>query len=119
MMAQDPPVDAAVLHVGGSAWSTMLERSSNWPTFEMVMQDSVPDPADRQLLYSVSQLFWDPADPLLYASDWPTCEAAADYASVFEIASAFIDSKNASAAPKFWSRNAQAAYRLTDVPSAD
>lgn len=67
LMALSPPVDAAVLHVPGAMWSTMLERSSNWSLFEGVFGPAVPDPVDRQLLYSVSQLWWDPVDPIAYA----------------------------------------------------
>lgn len=58
------PVDGAVLHVGGAMWSTMLERSSNWPLFEGALVNVVTDPADRQLLYSYSQLHWDAVDPI-------------------------------------------------------
>jgi hypothetical protein len=68
-VATGAPVDAAVLHVGGSMWSTMLERSSNWPTFETILTVKYPNPAERQLLYAVSQLYWDPADPIAYADD--------------------------------------------------
>ncbi len=66
MLANDPPFDAVVLHVGGGFWSTMLERSSNWSTFELLMEDGVPNPEDRQLLYAISQLWWDPVDPASY-----------------------------------------------------
>lgn len=69
LVANDAPVDAAVLHVGGSMWSTMLERSSNWTTFETLMIESVPEARDRQLLYSISQLWWDYADPASFAPD--------------------------------------------------
>ncbi len=62
-------IDYAVLHVGGSMWSTMLERSSNWPTFEQLLQYSMPDPVDRQVSYAVSQLLWDPVDPIDHAGD--------------------------------------------------
>lgn len=55
--------DAAVFHVGGSAWSTMLERSSHWSLFETLLVDGIASPRDRQLLYALSQLFWDLADP--------------------------------------------------------
>ena len=50
-------------------WSTMLERSSNWTLFEAPMVDSVPEPSDRQLLYSMSQLWWDFADPATFSSE--------------------------------------------------
>jgi hypothetical protein len=67
LLANQDAVDRAVLHVGGSDWSTMLERSSNWPPFEAALVRTVPDPADRQLLYAVSQLLWDPVDPAIHA----------------------------------------------------
>jgi len=63
------PVDSAVLHIAGSSWSTMLERSGAWTAFEIYMVDSVANPTDRQLLYSVSQLWWDQADPIAYTDD--------------------------------------------------
>ncbi len=67
-LANQDIIEHGVLHVGGAAWSTMLERSSNWTQFEMLMEDAVPSPRDRQQLYSLSQLFWDPVDPASYAS---------------------------------------------------
>ncbi|MCP4916340.1 MAG: hypothetical protein GY913_05410 [Proteobacteria bacterium] len=69
LVANTPELDAAVLHVGGSAWSTMLERSANWTDFEVLMEYGVPSPAERQHLYAVSQLYWDPVDPAGYAAD--------------------------------------------------
>jgi hypothetical protein len=60
------PFLRAVLHVAGSAWSTMLERSSNWAAFESVVSRSIPDPYERQKLYAASQLFWDMVDPASY-----------------------------------------------------
>jgi len=66
VLANQETVDTAVLHVGGAAWSTMLERSSNWPPFEAAVVRTVEDPVDRQELYAVSQLLWDPVDPAAY-----------------------------------------------------
>ena len=68
LVANTPSLEAAVFHVGGASWSTMLERSSNWSVFEILMEDAVPSPRDWQLLYAFSQLFWDPADPATYAA---------------------------------------------------
>lgn len=63
-------VEQGVLHVGGSTWSTMLERSQNWTLFEqLIVSSGLDDPGDRQLDYALSQLLWDPADPALYADD--------------------------------------------------
>ncbi|MCB9674603.1 MAG: hypothetical protein H6737_05760 [Alphaproteobacteria bacterium] len=69
MLANDPPLDGAVLHVGGSTWSTMLERSSNWTAFELFLDATTPDPLVRQRLYAASQLWWDSADPIAYTAD--------------------------------------------------
>jgi hypothetical protein len=68
-LANQHSIDYAVLHVGGSAWSTMLERSSDWPVFETLVERGIPDPHDRQLLYATSQLLWDPVDPASYVED--------------------------------------------------
>lgn len=65
------PVDFAVLHVGGSMWSTMLERSSNWTLLEAPLVRRVPDPWDRQRLYAWTQLHWDQAEPMAAAVTWP------------------------------------------------
>jgi hypothetical protein len=63
LLAQDPPIDHAVLHVGGAQWSTLLERSSNWAPFELFVANTIPDAGDRQVLYALSQLWWDAVDP--------------------------------------------------------
>jgi len=63
MVANNDRIEHAVLHVGGSAWSTMLERSSQWIPFDWIMVDQVPSARERQLLYAMSQLYWDPVDP--------------------------------------------------------
>jgi len=69
LMAHTDDIDHAVLHVGGAVWSTMLERSSNWTAFETMMEYGVEDPLDRQVLYAVSQLLWDPVDPITHTHD--------------------------------------------------
>ncbi|MEQ1504117.1 MAG: hypothetical protein ABMB14_17875 [Myxococcota bacterium] len=65
-LAQDPPVDAGALHVGGASWSTMLERSSNWAAFELLIGGAIDSAADRQVLYALSALWWDAVDPMAY-----------------------------------------------------
>ncbi len=69
MLAEDPGFEASALHVGGAMWSTMLERSSNWSVLEQGLVDQIPDPGDRQVLYAVTQMWWDPVDPIAYAVD--------------------------------------------------
>ena len=68
-MAHNPEIEAGVFHVGGGAWSTLLERSRNWTQFEFMVLNSVPKPEDRQTFYAMSQLFWDAVDPVAYADD--------------------------------------------------
>lgn len=70
MVGMGAPVENAVLHVPGGMWSTMLERSSNFPPLESRLVNVVPDPADRQVLYAWSQLYWDYADPMSAAAGW-------------------------------------------------
>jgi hypothetical protein len=53
----------AILQVGGCPWTTMLERSSNWSKYNVIITTWVRDPLERQMLYALSQMFWDPVDP--------------------------------------------------------
>jgi len=64
LLANSEVIDTAVFHVPGGVWSMMLDRSSNWEPLEGFAVETLPDPAGRQLLYSVSQLMWDPVDPI-------------------------------------------------------
>jgi hypothetical protein len=57
-------VQFGVLHVAGGAWTTMLERSSDWTNYDRTMRMWTPDPVDRQVLYAASQMLWDPVDPI-------------------------------------------------------
>ncbi len=72
MLANQDVVERGVLHVGGAAWSTMLERSAQWPPFDLVVSRNFPDPFDRQVLYAASQVLWDPVDPATYAAELST-----------------------------------------------
>lgn len=67
VLGDDAP--PAVLHVGGGAWSTMLERSTHWTLFEEAVSEAgLADPTDRQLAYAATQLWWDPVDPAVWSS---------------------------------------------------
>jgi hypothetical protein len=63
-LANNSRISHGVFNVGGGAWSTMLERSSQWIPFDWIMVEMVPSNRDRQLMYALSQLFWDPVDPM-------------------------------------------------------
>jgi L-fuconolactonase len=50
-------------------------------------------------------------DRLIYASNWPVCENAASYATVYGIVRSYFDGRSSVAAEKFFQRNALAAYK--------
>lgn len=62
-MALSTVLEHGILQVGGAPWTTMLERSSNWHEYTIIINSFVPDPLERQMLYAVSQMHWDPVDP--------------------------------------------------------
>ena len=68
-LANQSTITTGVLHVGGSDWSTMLERSSQWTPFELLVVRGIPAAWDRQLLYAASQMLWDQVDPADYVED--------------------------------------------------
>ncbi len=68
-LANNPRITHGVFNVGGGAWSTMLERSSQWIPFDWIMVEKVPSNQDRQLLYALSQLYWDPVDPMNHVTN--------------------------------------------------
>lgn len=65
-MANAEHVRYGVLHVAGGAWGLMMERSSNWEDYDRYARQWTPNPVDRQVLYSASQMFWDPVDPITH-----------------------------------------------------
>lgn len=68
LLSREERLEHAVLHAGGSTWSMMLERSYAWSALEPLVAETIPVAADRQLLYALSQLFWDPVDPATSAA---------------------------------------------------
>lgn len=66
-LANQDTIQRGVLHVGGSAWATMLERSAQWPPFDLVVSNDFADPFDRQVLYAATQVLWEPVDPAAHA----------------------------------------------------
>jgi hypothetical protein len=68
LLANSEVIDYGVLHVPGSMWATMLERSSNWSDFESFVTETQPEPALRQVIYALTQLLWDPVDPINHAA---------------------------------------------------
>jgi L-fuconolactonase len=72
---------------------------------------TVPDDVAFYLpvLDTVWNLFGE--DRLIYGSNWPVCERAAPYATVFKVVNDYFRDKGADAANKYFRRNSQAAYK--------
>ncbi len=66
-MGYDPDITKGVLGVAGGIWSTMFQRSSQWPQFELLIKGSYSDYVDQQLGLAVAQSFFDFADPVTAA----------------------------------------------------
>ena len=59
-----PDIDRAALWVGGSGFSTFIERSTNYASFSdgFILPQAYPDRNDRALLIAVCQQMWDASD---------------------------------------------------------
>ena len=68
VVAISPDIDRAALWVGGSAFSTMVERSTNFAPFEEGFSSfaGYPQRNDRALLVGVIQQLWSVTDPETY-----------------------------------------------------
>jgi len=68
VVAISPDIDRAALWVGGSAFSTMVERSTNFAPFEEGFSSfaGYPQRNDRALLVGVIQQMWSVTDPETY-----------------------------------------------------
>lgn len=65
-MALNPDIERGVLNVGGSTWSLMVHRSSNFAPISIVFDIYYPRKIDQQLLIGLSQAQWDYVDPATY-----------------------------------------------------
>ncbi|MCB9557428.1 MAG: hypothetical protein H6707_15075 [Deltaproteobacteria bacterium] len=65
--ALNPDIKRFAFHVGGGWWSLMLQRSSNFNAFAVLMKLVYRDPTDRLLLLHLSQSLWDYTDPIVWA----------------------------------------------------
>jgi hypothetical protein len=59
VMAYAPTIRRGVIGVGGGNYSTMLERSSDWPTYKTILAGTYPDPFDVVLAINLFQQRWD------------------------------------------------------------
>ena len=59
VMAYVPNIKRAVLGVGGGGYSTMLERSTDWPTYRTILSGAYEDPLDIVMAINLFQQRWD------------------------------------------------------------
>ena len=68
IIALSPDIDRGVLWVGGSGFSSMVERSTNYDQFEVIFNSVLGYESrnDRAIMISVAQHLWDSTDPETY-----------------------------------------------------
>ncbi|HWL42162.1 MAG TPA: hypothetical protein VNQ73_04395 [Ilumatobacter sp.] len=59
LIAVSPDIERAVLGVPGMNYSILLPRSVDFTDYEAVMEPAYPDPFDRTLIISMTQMLWD------------------------------------------------------------
>ena len=77
------------------------------------MAQSQPAPDDLAYYTPTLDALWEifGEDRLIYGSNWPVCERAADYETVQRIAMDYFRAKGGTAVEKAFWRNAMAAYK--------
>ena len=58
-----PDYERAVLGVGGTSFSLLLTRSSNWDTYGLVFNPAYPEVKSRPLGLALIQMLWDRTEP--------------------------------------------------------
>jgi len=67
LVAIDPDIRSAVLGVTGMNYSTLLDRSVDFATYESVFNVSYPSELDREITFGLIQMLWDRAETNGYA----------------------------------------------------
>ncbi|MFF5257298.1 hypothetical protein ACFY4C_00015 [Actinomadura viridis] len=67
LTAVSPDIRRAVLGVPGMNYSTLLNRSSDYPTYGQVLNAFYPDKLDQQIAFGLIQMLWDRGEANGYA----------------------------------------------------
>ncbi|HTM23250.1 MAG TPA: hypothetical protein VL172_22165 [Kofleriaceae bacterium] len=62
-LAWDPFITRGVVGVGAANYSEMLERSSDWPTYEVILTGAYEDPLETSILLYLVQMGFDDTEP--------------------------------------------------------
>jgi L-fuconolactonase len=77
-----------------------------------------PAPANVSFYVPTLDVLWKAfgEDRLIYGSDWPVCSRFAEYRNVLRVVRTYFGAKGKSAADKYFSNNAKAAYKWIERP---
>jgi L-fuconolactonase len=103
-------------------WIAGLNAIAPYPNVYMKVSGFVeraatqPAPSDPEYYKPTFDAMWDALgeDRLVYGSNWPVCERAAPYATVFAIADAFFSDKGETAREKYFVENGRGAYKWVE-----
>lgn len=75
-----------------------------------------PAPNDLEYFRPTFDAIWDTLgdDRVIYGSNWPVCERAGSYETVFGLVDAYVSEKGAEAREKYFVENGRGAYGWTD-----
>jgi hypothetical protein len=60
-------ITRSAIHVSAGWWSMMMQRSSNFMVFDVMLDRIYPDPLDQLINIHISQQQWDYTDPIVWA----------------------------------------------------
>ena len=104
------------------AWRARIEAVAKYRNvyckvsgFVELAQDD-PAPSDATYYAPTFDVLWNAfgEDRLIYGSNWPVCERACSYATVFQIAMDYVKEKDGAAVAKIFAENARAAYKFVE-----
>ena len=64
-----PTITRAVLGSGAANYSFLLDRSADWPKYQLILNSAYPDPLDDELVIGLMQMRWDKTEPSGIAND--------------------------------------------------
>jgi hypothetical protein len=67
LLGFSPDLERGAFNVGAAGWSTLLQRSTNWSLFKIILDGAYPEKLDQQVLIDVLQAHFDPVDGMSIA----------------------------------------------------
>lgn len=126
-----PSLRIVINHVGGAGdpqnlkpeWASHIQKIAACPNVymkvsgmpEQVRAKEGQPPSDLSYYLPVLDHLWTCFGPdrLIYGSNWPVSDRGLPYASIFQLVSAYFQTKGEEAVEKYFWKNSQTAYRWT------